>query len=140
AAVRRASGKGRERAVLPYALARAVERVAEEHELVGIDIEVRVRSRDLPRVPARHDGDEGTKGEAAVRHVARLERLVHRWGRVNLARDPVVALDVEDERVQRPFPSGEVERVVTQGDPGDLPAPVLHVDRERAASLLERQA
>src|SRR5947209_11445277 len=128
----------RERALLHYAFARSVERVAEEHELVGIDIEVRVRSRDLPRVPARHDGDEGTKGEAAVRHVARLERLVHRRRRVDLARDPVVALDVEDERVQRPFPSGEVERVVTQSDPGDLPATVLHVDWELAPLILER--
>src|SRR2546426_9668607 len=50
-AVRRGSGMERERALLHYAFARSVERVAEEHELVGIDIEVRVRSRDLPRVP-----------------------------------------------------------------------------------------
>ena len=128
----------RERAFLDHAFARAVERVAEEHELVGIDVEVRVRSRNLPRMPARHDGHEGTEREAAVRHVARLERLVHRRGRMNLARDPVVALDVEDERVQRPFPSGEVERVVTEGDPRDLPATVLHVDWELAPLVLER--
>src|SRR3989454_10973102 len=74
-AVRRGSGMERERALLDHAFARAVERVAEEHELVGIDVEVRVRSRDLPRAPARHDGHEGAQGEAAVRHIARLERL-----------------------------------------------------------------
>src|SRR5437867_10643130 len=90
-------------------------------------------------MPSRHDGDKRAEGEAAVRNVAGLERLMHRWGRVNLAGDAVVALDVEDERVKGAFPSDEVERVVAQGDAGDLPTSVLHVDRVLPAGVLERR-
>src|SRR5438034_461686 len=122
--VRRGAGVERERAFLDDAFAGAIEGVAEEHQFVRIDVEVRVRSRDLARMPSRHDGDKRAEGEAAVRNVAGLERLMHRWGRVDLAGDAVVALDVEDERVQGAFPSDEIERVVAQGDAGDLPTSV----------------
>src|SRR3989449_5584972 len=50
-----------------------------------------------------------------------------------------MALDVEDERIQGPFPPGQIERVVAQGDPGDLPAAMLHVDREFPTLVPERR-
>src|SRR5437867_3311125 len=137
--VRRGAGVERERAFLDDAFAGAIEGVAEEHQFVRIDVEVRVRSRDLARMPSRHDGDKRAEGETAVWNVAGLERLMHRWGRVDLAGDAVVALHVEDERVQGAFPSDEIERVVAQGDAGDLPTSVLHIDREFSAGILERR-
>src|SRR5439155_29939 len=42
-------------------------------------------------------------------------------------------------RVQGAFPSDEIERVVAQGDAGDLPTSVLHIDREFSAGILERR-
>src|SRR5439155_4163935 len=102
--VRRRSGVEGERAFLDDAFAGAVERVAEEHQLVRIDVEVRVRGRDLPRVPAGHHRDERAEGEAALRDVARLKRLVHRRGRVSLSWVAVWVLDVVLGRILGTFP------------------------------------
>src|SRR5437773_4695536 len=98
-----------------------------------------VGGRDLEGMPSRHDGDEGTEGEAAVRDVPRLERLVH-WGRrVDLPRDSVVALHVEDERIEGPLPTDEVERMVAERDPSDPSPAVFHVDRELATLVSVRR-
>src|SRR6266571_5091318 len=117
----------------PCALPRPIERIAEEHQLVRVDVEVRVRRGHLARMPARHHRHERTQGEAGVRHVPRLERLMHRRRGVDLPRDPMMALDVEDEGIERALPTGEVERMVAEGDARDLSAAVLYVDREVAA-------
>src|SRR2546422_7035301 len=110
------SGVERERAFLDDALAGAVEGVAEEHQLVRIDVEVCVRGRDLPRVPSGHDGDERAEGEAAVRDVSRLERLVHWRGRVDLPPRPLLTLDVENERIQHTPPSRPIATGVAPPD------------------------
>src|SRR6059058_3839964 len=68
-AVRRRAGMEREGSFLDDALAGPVERVAEEHQLVGVHVEMGVGGRDLEGMPSRHHGDEGTEGEAAVRDV-----------------------------------------------------------------------
>src|SRR5207247_835204 len=94
--------------------------------------------RDRDGTPSRHHGDEGTEGEAAVRDVPRLERLVHRGRRVDLARNPVVALHIEDERIEGPLPTDEVERMVAERDPSDPSPAVFHVDRELATLVAER--
>src|SRR5437762_13723856 len=91
-----------------------------------------VGGRDLEGMPSRHHGDEGTEGEAAVRDVPRLERLVHRGRRVDLARNPVVALHIEDERIEGPLPTDEVERMVAERDPSDDSTAVFPVYRELA--------
>src|SRR5207244_4538007 len=106
---------------------------------VGSHGEMGLRGRDLKGMPSRHHGDEGTEGEAAVRDVPRLERLVHRGRRVDLPRDPVVALHVEDERVEGPLPTDEVERMVTERNPSDPSPTVLHVSRELASLVSVRR-
>src|SRR5438034_9013374 len=95
--------------------------------------------RKLGEKPYRHHGEEGTEGEAAVRDDPRLERLVHRGCRVDLPRDPVVALHVEDERIEGPLPTDEVEWMVAERDPSDPSPAVFHVDRELATLVSVRR-
>src|SRR5439155_1821312 len=105
----------------------------------GVEVEMGMRRRDRERMPSRHHGDEGAEGEAAVGHVARLERLMHGRRGVDLARNPMMAFHVENERIEGALPTDEVERMMAEGDPRHLPAGVLHVDRKLAALIAVRR-
>ena len=64
---------------------------------------------------------------------------MHRRRGVDLARNPVMALHVENERIEGALPTDEVERMMAEGDPRHLPAGVLHVDRKLAALIAVRR-
>ncbi len=100
---------------------------------------MRVRGGDLLRMPAFDLGHERADRETVVGGLAAFEGLVLRRGRVDLALDAVVVLDVERKRVQRSLPTHQVERVVAQRHPGDEAAGVLNLHRV-AAFLVDRAA